>query len=166
MDGRLPVSSAAIHAGLVSATLPGRFQIIPGPVEWILDVAHNPHAATALANQLRTRPCTGRTWAITGILADKDAPGVIEALTGVVDTWYAVSLDGPRGRSGEALAALIRSGGGCAEAADIQTVCPQVQAIAGSGDRIVVFGSFHLVAPVLALQPWRSNSPWPLLREA
>ena len=51
---RLPVDATAIRAGLARAWLPGRFQVIPGPVEWILDVAHNPAAAAVLADHLET----------------------------------------------------------------------------------------------------------------
>ncbi len=166
LDDRLPVSPEAICAGLISAELPGRHQIIPGPVEWILDVAHNPHAAKVLADHLRARPCAGRTWAMIGLLADKDAPGVIEALTDTIDAWCAITLDGNRGRTGDELAALLRATGARAEAADIQEACRIIQTTACPGDRIVVLGSFHTVAPVLAIQPWLSNSPLPPSREA
>lgn len=166
LGDRLPVSPEAIRAGLASAELPGRCQIIPGPVEWILDVAHNPRAATVLADHLRARPCTGRTWAMIGLLADKDAPGVIEALTDTIDAWYAITLDGDRGRTGDELAALLRATGARAEATDIRDACRVVQTTACPGDRIVVLGSFHTVAPVLAIQPWLSNSPLPPSREA
>lgn len=164
---RLPVDVTAIHTGLEQACLPGRFQVVPGPVEWILDVAHNPAAAAALADQLRNRACAGRTWAIMGLLADKDADGVIEALAGVVDQWHPVTLVGARGRPGADLAARLRS-------ADLRTVAPHddivgacqvARAGASIGDRIVVLGSFHLVAPVLAAQPWIPDSSLPHLRE-
>ncbi len=71
---RLPVPPTAIHAGLLEASLPGRFQIFPGPVEWILDVAHNPQAAVALAATLATRPCTGRTRAVWAMFSDPVLP--------------------------------------------------------------------------------------------
>ncbi len=164
---RLSIPPAAIHTGLGHAELTGRFQIIPGPVEWILDVAHNPHAAAALADQLRARPVTGKTLAVFGLLTDKDAEGIIAALTGTMDTWYAVTLDGTRGRTGAELTALLRATGAQAEAlADIQDACQTVRAAAIPGDRIVVFGSFHTVAPVLARQPWRLNPPLPPSWEA
>jgi dihydrofolate synthase/folylpolyglutamate synthase len=167
LGNRLSVPSGAIHAGLVNVEWPGRFQIIPGPIEWILDVAHNPHAAAVLADQLRARPCTGRTWAIFGLLASKDAQGVIAALTDTVDTWYAVALEGPRGRTGVELATLLRETGARAMvSATIRDACQAAHTAARPGDRIVVLGSFHTVAPVLALQPWSSNSPLPSLREA
>ena len=164
---RLLVLPEAIHAGLISAELPGRFQIVPGLVEWILDVAHNPRAAAILADQLRAHPCTGRTWAIIGLLADKDADGVIKALTGIVDTWYAVTLNGPRGRTGDELVMRLRANSACAEVvADIQNACQTARIAACPGDRIIVLGSFHTVAPVLAIRPWLLYPPLPSSREA
>lgn len=164
---RLPIPPEAIHAGLRDVELTGRFQIIPGPVEWILDVAHNPHAAAVLADQLRARPVTGKTLAVFGLLADKDADGIIAALTGIIDTWYAVTLDGARGQTSAELTSLLWAKGAQAEAlVDIQDACQMVRAAAVPGDRIVVFGSFHTVAPVLASQPWRLNPPLPPSWEA
>lgn len=164
---RLRVTAEAVHAGLTQARLPGRFQIVPGPVEWILDVAHNPSAAAVLAAQLRAQPCFGRTCAIVGLLADKDAQGVIEALAGVMDEWRPVSLAGSRGRTGAELAALLRSAGIQAVAAhdDIASACQAAAKAACIGDRIVVLGSFHTVAPVLVAQPWLTSFPLPQSRE-
>ncbi len=164
---RLPVGADAIRAGLLRARLPGRFQIIPGPVEWILDVAHNPAAAAVLAGNLRERACPGRTRAIIGLLADKDANGVIQALAGVVDEWHPVTLGGARGRAGAELAACLDSAGIHAVAPhhNIANACQAALAAADTGDRIVVLGSFHAVAPVLAAQPWIPNSSLPQSRE-
>ncbi len=164
---RLPVDAVAIRAGLARAWLPGRFQVIPGPVEWILDVAHNPAAAAVLADHLRRRACAGRTWAIMGLLADKDADGVIQALASVVDEWRPVTLAGARGRTGADLAARLRSTDirAIAPHDDIASACQAARAGADAGDRIVVLGSFHVVAPVLATQPWISDSSLPHSRE-
>ena len=59
----LPVSEAAIHAGLASAQVPGRFQRIAdrGGFEWVLDVAHNADSARTLAANLARHPATGCT---------------------------------------------------------------------------------------------------------
>ncbi len=156
---RLPVLPDAIRAGLTQVRLPGRLQIVSGPVEWILDVAHNPHAATVLADYLRRSRRPGRTWAIVGLLADKDAGGIIQALADVVDDWRAVTLSGPRGRAGAELAALLGSAG-VANAVvheNTDSACRAILDQARAGDRVVVFGSFHLVAPVLAARPWSAD---------
>ncbi|MBE2295628.1 MAG: bifunctional tetrahydrofolate synthase/dihydrofolate synthase [Phycisphaerales bacterium] len=166
LGDRLSVPLSAIRTGLLQAKLLGRFQSIPGPVEWILDVAHNPLGAAILATNLQERPCSGRTWAICGLLADKDAHGIIHPLLNVIDDWYPVTLTGPRGRSGEDLAQLLRAAGARVQVAADPAAAGQIaQAAANPGDRIVVLGSFHTVAPVLTAQPWQSNSP-PPSREA
>lgn len=157
---QLPIQLDDIRSGLMTMRLPGRFQIITGPVEWIVDVAHNPHAAQVLATSLRERPASGRTLAIMGLLADKDAVGVIQALVDVVDAWYPVTLDGPRGRTGQELAGLIASLDAPITICDnVIGACQAAQAAATAGDRIVLFGSFHMVGPVLAAQPWTFNDP-------
>ena len=163
---RLPVSFGAIRAGLSEAQLLGRFQIIPGPVEWILDVAHNPPAAAVLAANLRARSCTGRTLAVAGILADKDADGVIQALAGVVDEWYTATLAGPRGRTAAELRDLLNAGGHRATASNgVVNACQVARQTARPGDRVIILGSFHTVAPALATQPWQSQFPLPLSSE-
>ena len=164
---RLPVTADAIRTGLAEARLPGRFQVVPGPVEWILDVAHNPAAAAALADSGRARACAGRTHAIVGLLADKDAGAVIEALASLVDEWHPVTLVGARGRTSAELAAHLHSAGIQAVIPhdNITHACRAVLDRADTGDRAIVFGSFHVVAPVLAARPWIPDSYLPQSRE-
>jgi dihydrofolate synthase/folylpolyglutamate synthase len=150
---RLKLGAAAIAQGLEQARLTGRFQLIQPRASplWILDVAHNPDAARVLARNLHAAEIGGRTYAVCGILADKDAAAISEILSDSMDEWWCASIDGTRGRSGEELAQAVR-----AEvtvpvhaAASIAAACAAAAAAAGSGDRIVVFGSFHTVGPAL-----------------
>ncbi|NNM61747.1 MAG: bifunctional tetrahydrofolate synthase/dihydrofolate synthase [Steroidobacteraceae bacterium] len=151
----LVISAEAIAQGLRSVQLAGRFQVVePLAADrptWILDVAHNPDAARVLAGHLRALPVKGRTIAVCGVLADKDAVAVVAALADVVDAWWFVSTEGERGQSGEALAA--RAGRGLkapvAVAETLAEACAAALATAAGGDRIVVFGSFHIVGPGL-----------------
>ena len=69
---RLHVSAGAIRDGLLGVELPGRFQVLPGRPAIVLDVAHNPHAARALAATLGTMGYFPETLAVFGMLADKD----------------------------------------------------------------------------------------------
>ena len=75
-----PLQASDRGAALRTLGAPGRFQVVPGPVEWILDVAHNEPAARVLAENLAPAPCTGRTLIVAGILGDKDVDGVARAL--------------------------------------------------------------------------------------
>jgi dihydrofolate synthase/folylpolyglutamate synthase len=151
----LPVPAAAVAQGLKEVRLEARFQVIvpvrPAAPTWILDVAHNPAAARVLARNLRDAPSGGRTLAVCGILADKDASGVAAELRDCIDAWWCVSTVGERGRSGAALAQIVASQVAAAiEVADSpEAGCAAALAAAGPTDRIVVFGSFHTVGPVL-----------------
>ncbi len=150
LASRLPVSAEALHAGLRSARLAGRFQVLPGPVEWILDVAHNPHAARALVEALRERPCAGCTHLVLAMLADKDAATVSAVLRPVVAAWYCAGLTGARGQSGAQLAASAGLAGAVLSVhADVASACARAAALARAGDRIVVCGSFHTVSEAL-----------------
>jgi dihydrofolate synthase/folylpolyglutamate synthase len=155
IDARLAIPAAAVAQGLEQVRLVARFQVIapatPAAATWILDVAHNPDAARVLARNLRETPSVGRTLAVCGILADKDASGIAAELRGCVDAWWCVATEGERGRSGEALAQVIAGQVAApVEAAESTSAgCAAASAFANAGDRIVVFGSFHTVAPAL-----------------
>lgn len=160
LQHRLPVSEAAIHAGLASAQVPGRFQRIACAPDVILDVAHNPEAARALAATLREQPVAGRTLAVVGMLADKDAAGVFAALSGEIDAWWVCTPDSPRARDAAALAVELRThahGVPISVQPDVNTALAEARNAAREGDRILVFGSFYTVAAVLnhaASHPW------------
>jgi dihydrofolate synthase/folylpolyglutamate synthase len=158
VEPALLVPDEAVRAGLASVRLPGRFQVVPGPPEWILDVAHNPAAAETLAASLAARRCEGRTIAVCGILADKDVEGIVAALAEEVDRWIVVGLDGPRAVAPAALAERISRAGAASvlAAADVGAGMAQARAELTSRDRAVVFGSFLAVGPALA---WLGAGP-------
>jgi dihydrofolate synthase/folylpolyglutamate synthase len=142
---------ARAGAAMRAMRLPGRLQRVPGEVEWILDVAHNEPAAAVLAQALAARPAAGRTFAVASMLADKDAAAITRTLDGSIDRWILASLDAePRGLSAEALQARLPPLRGPIErAAGVPEACALARALAHPGDRIVVFGSFHVVGPAL-----------------
>lgn len=151
---RLSVPPAAVARGLAEVRLPGRFQLIApaeGAPRWVLDVAHNPDAARVLARNLSAIPIPGKTLAVCGILMDKDAAGIAAIMDDCIDAWWCASIDGTRGRSGEALANVIRDKVAVpVRAADsVASACQAALSAAGPRDRIAVFGSFHIVGPAL-----------------
>ena len=150
---RLPVSMHAIRMGLASVTLPGRFQVLPGRPSVVLDVAHNPHAARSLAANLRAHGGFRRTLAVFAMLGDKDIDQVIAAVAPEVDVWFVASLSVARGASGDALGALLAArapGKGVQVFATPAAAYRAAYGAASENDRILVFGSFHTVAQVLA----------------
>lgn len=144
-----PLEHAAVARALLSLHLPGRFQVVEGPVEWILDVAHNEPAARVLAANLAERPCRGRTLVVTGILADKDAAGIARALAPVVDAWILAGIDSPRGLAAAELARRAPEWSHAQLARDVHEGMELAVQQAVPGDRIVVCGSFLTVAPAL-----------------
>lgn len=150
---RIPVSMQAVRQGLMLVELPGRFQVLPGRPAVVLDVAHNPQAAGVLAENLSNMGFFPETWAVLGMLADKDVEGVVALLKGRVDHWSLVSLPGPRGLSANALAERLAALGIDAKGRYFESPVQAFDAVrkaANESDRIVVFGSFVTVADVLA----------------
>ncbi|MFB9240884.1 bifunctional tetrahydrofolate synthase/dihydrofolate synthase [Massilia antarctica] len=155
----LPVGAQEVRTGLVVVELPGRFQVLPGRPTVILDVAHNPHAASALAQNLGNMGFHPYTYAVFGIMQDKDIEGVIAPMAQYVDHWCVANLPSPRAAAPEALAATLAAlAPGDAKPgersvttfADPALAFANAMSRAGENDRIVVFGSFYTVAGVMA----------------
>jgi len=157
LSDRLPVTQQAVRSGLVMVDLPGRFQVLPGRPTVVLDVAHNPHAAAALAQNLDNMGFHAYTWAVFGCMADKDIAGIVAQLGERVDYWLVTDLPGERAADAKALVEVIEASGLVAEGSG-RSVIPHENPAeawyaalegAGENDRIVVFGSFHTVAGVM-----------------
>jgi len=159
---RLPLSQQAVREGLLNVDLAGRFQVLPGRPTVILDVAHNPHAAAVLVDNLDSMGFYPRTLAVLGMLRDKDIAGVIDQVADRIDHWYLGSTAGGRGLSGQRLAQVLRERRPQAAADsydDIGTAFEAAQRVAGVDDRIIVFGSFLTVADVMRAQCRRGADP-------
>jgi dihydrofolate synthase/folylpolyglutamate synthase len=156
LQERLPVSQQAVRDGLLRAGIEGRFQVIPGQPVVILDVAHNPQAAEALALTLDQHPCHGRTHAVFAMLRDKDVAGVFHSIGRRVHRWYLAPTSGPRGMDADTLAArmdptaALRSQ---ARFASVREALAAARAAALADDRILVFGSFVTVADAMRELP-------------
>ena len=160
---RLPLGAQEIRAGLVLVELPGRFQVLPGRPAVILDVAHNPHAAATLAQNLDQMGFFPYTYAVFGAMSDKDVSGILLHLKDKIDHWYFCDLPLPRAASAESLASALTGAGFVAGSGgdgerSIQCFGTPAEAYAaardrvGENDRIIVFGSFLTVAGVMAVR--------------
>lgn len=151
LPGIAPPAAEAIAAGLAAARIAGRLQVVPGEVEWLLDVAHNAPAAAVLAAELRERAGAGRHIGVVGMLGDKDVRAVVAELDPLIDHWIFCGIaEEPRGLDAATLRARAGTLAGTAECAPtIAAGCERAGALARSGDRVVVFGSFHAVGPAL-----------------
>ncbi len=154
---RLPVSAQDVRLGLATVDLPGRFQVVPGKPQLILDVAHNPHAAAVLAQNLGNMGYFPYTYAVFGAMKDKDIAGIVRQLKDEIDFWFVTSLPTPRAATAAELEAFLREAG-VIESADegvktfdsAASAFAAAQETASENDRIVVFGSHITVADVMA----------------
>lgn len=143
------LTPSVVARALRETRIRGRFQVLPGDVEWVLDVAHNLPAAKLLRENLATLP-RRRTLAVCGVLGDKDIAGILAALSPAVDGWILSGLEGPRAVATRELASRLPAGAVIlGEEHDVAAACRQAASAADVGDRIVVFGSFLTVGPAL-----------------
>ena len=116
-------------------------------------MAHNPHAATSLAQNLQSTPCAGRTLAVFAMLADKDIEGVISAVAPCISRWYIADIWAARGAKALDLQkTLVRQ----VDQASVQVFDDVSLALAAAckdadkNDRIIAFGSFYTVADAIS----------------
>ena len=159
---RLPITAQAVRNGLAFVELPGRFQIIPGEPNLILDVGHNPHAIAALAVNLDAMGFAPCTHAVFGAMADKDLANMLQRMNPLIDKWYFTDLPTTRAAAAADLLSVwqgvnVDKKTGEKARKDVEAHCyssPKMAldaAIVQSAptDRIVVFGSFFTVGGVL-----------------
>ena len=147
----LALSERTVSEALRDVRLPGRFESVQvDSVEWILDIAHNEPAAAIFVGHVRERPAKGQTFAVVGILGDKDAGAIARLVGPVVDRWIVCALPGPRGTSAADLASRMSlPESGVTLADSVEEGCAVARATAKPGDRVLVFGSFHTVGPAM-----------------
>ena len=154
----LPVAMQEIRKGLAEVTLPGRFQVLPGRPQVILDVAHNVEAARNLAENLAASGFAPETIAVCGMLRDKDLAGVLRTLAPRITRWHLASLAGPRAASAEDLERNLRTVEPRTQAEKFSSPTDALAAAlerAEEGDKIVVFGSFLTVGEAMS---WLKNN--------
>lgn len=153
---RLPLGAQEVRSGLVMVDLPGRFQVLPGRPTVVLDVAHNPHAAATLHQNLGNMGFHAYTYAVFGAMQDKDIPAIIAKLKDQIDHWCLTDLPLPRAATTAALEQLLEAAGVVADndhsIHSFENPAAAYRYALGSAkenDRIVVFGSFLTVSGVM-----------------
>ena len=153
LQSRLPVAMGAIRRGLLESELAGRFQVIPGPPDLVLDVAHNPEAAQVLASNLGQLAFAHTQHGVLGMMGDKDLPGVLKPLLKQIGQWYLAPVDSQRSASPAQLQETLLGLGvkpGQIECFENPALAyAAARKTATESDRIVAFGSFLTVADVL-----------------
>ena len=151
LSPRVAVSDDAARRGTADARIPGRLQWLATPPRVLVDVAHNPLAAQALAAYLASdRPRPTRR-AVCGVLGDKDAGSMLRTLAQEIDAWYLASLPGSRGRDARQLARTLPDSVPRFAFDSVEEAFEAALANRGEREEVVVFGSFVTVHRVLRL---------------
>ncbi len=149
LKDKLPVAQNQLREGLLTADLPGRFQIEQGEHTLIYDVAHNPAAALRLARAVQAYRRTQQVHIVFSVLRDKELGGVVQPFCTLAKSWYVAPLGVPRAADISQISHAIET---CCLGADIRQTDSIPEALAcarskaRSGDIILVFGSFYTVA--------------------
>lgn len=147
------IPEEAIRRGLASACWPGRFEVLQRSPAVIVDGAHNPNGAAALADCLRTclpdRPVTF----VMGVMADKDSAGMLDLMAPLAKSFVTVTPDSSRALDAAALASDIRSRFGLTvrDAGTVEDGVVLALSDAGPEDAVCVFGSLYQVGTVRAM---------------
>lgn len=153
---QLNIPEQALRDGLSHACIAGRFQRIQraGKPAIILDVAHNPDAARALAANLAGLSGSGRVLAVVGMLADKDHAATLEPVISYVDRWFCITPESPRALDASTLASILLGLGASQveQPGDPAKAIRAADAAAAGEDVVLVFGSFLTVEAVVTLE--------------
>lgn len=146
-----PVTLEAIHDGLATTHVPGRFETLSYEPDIIVDVAHNPQSARALAEHLQTQGVNGQTLAVFGAMADKDLRGIVEPLVDHVDSWYLATPATLRAAGVVDLETALSASGEqtYTDYENIMSALAAARTAAKQDDRIIIFGSFYTVAEAM-----------------
>jgi dihydrofolate synthase/folylpolyglutamate synthase len=146
----LTISPAAIRRGLKATRWPGRLQVLSQKPLVLLDGAHNPGGAQALAQSLPSLR-RGRVGLVFGALKDKDWKGILKPLKGSVEKFFVSAPHDKRALDRrEAIRFLKDSGAQAAAYPSLQSALSAARAWAGPQDTLVVSGSLYTVGEVLA----------------
>jgi dihydrofolate synthase / folylpolyglutamate synthase len=141
--GGLPLSDGAIARGIADARWPGRLETLGGV---LLDGAHNPDGAAALATALRSLHSGRPVELVFGVLFDKDHAGMLHAVAPVVRALHLVSPSSPRARKPGTYRELART---LVERTDQHASVAEALACArkaaSDGAVVCVAGSLYLV---------------------
>lgn len=159
--GTRPLSTDAILEAWTEVSSPGRLQLAGIDPTVLVDAAHNPHGAAALATALR-QSFDFREWGLVlGVLEDKDVEGIVEALAPIAAHVFATAPSSDRASDADTVAdAAERHDLAVTVHRDIDDAAGTARAWAAesAGRAVVVAGSVILAGEALALaeaQSWK-----------
>ena len=155
-----PVDRLALIRGVERACWPGRMELFPGPPRVLLDGAHNPAGAEALAEALAEIP-RDRLLMVLGVMGDKELSGILSPLLPLADTVYAVAPAIERALPAAQLAALCYGAKArVEEAGSVPRGIDRARRGAGTDDLIVICGSLFTVGEARSILLARNFEPF------
>ncbi|MEX2420593.1 MAG: Mur ligase family protein, partial [Actinomycetota bacterium] len=137
----------AVGRAFASASSPGRLEVVARHPLVVLDGAHNPAAAEALATTLPEAFAWEQLHLVMAVFSTKDLEGIVAALTPIADAGYAATTDSVRARPADEVAAALTAKGVVTQAfPDVRAALAAAREAAGARDLILVTGSLYTVA--------------------
>ncbi len=142
----LAITESALREGLANTRWPGRLERVSQDSRILLDGAHNPAAALALAQALKRTRGNGRLLLVMGIMADKEVDTILARLLPLAQTVIFTRPEYFRSATTADLARRARPYSlEILEIPRVSEAIRRAQALAGPGDRIVITGSLFTV---------------------
>ncbi|MBN4053302.1 bifunctional tetrahydrofolate synthase/dihydrofolate synthase [Haliea sp. AH-315-K21] len=149
----IDVTEGMLEQAYKQATLTGRFQIIERGYTLVLDVAHNPHAASYLSRNIQRYFPKQNVHILLGMLSNKDSQKTLSSLQGIASSWYVASLENSRGSEAKILynELQIFAQNRVSLFDSVQEAFHKAEQKMQANDVLLVTGSFYTVADVLEL---------------
>ncbi|HYJ49437.1 MAG TPA: folylpolyglutamate synthase/dihydrofolate synthase family protein [Microbacterium sp.] len=161
--GTQPIAGDVLAEGLAQSTSPGRLQLVGVSPTVIVDAAHNPHGARALAAALSESFDFDEWGVVLGVLADKDAAGIVAALAPLAAHVFATAPESERANDADRIADLAEAEGVPVTVhAGVTDAAEAARAWAAASDRraVVVAGSVVLAGEAVGLaaeEDWKAG---------
>ncbi|MEM7358675.1 MAG: bifunctional tetrahydrofolate synthase/dihydrofolate synthase [Pseudomonadota bacterium] len=157
----LPLEEDSIRKGIAAASVIARCQVVSKKPHVVLDVAHNQDSVAALSSFIRNLGVSGQTYAVCGMLADKQIAETLAQLLPEVDHWYFATINHPRGASAERIETLLTDHIASHDPSsnslqsrlfpDVESAFLAAQHKLQRDDCLLVFGSFFIVSDIMPL---------------
>ncbi|MCM3780954.1 bifunctional folylpolyglutamate synthase/dihydrofolate synthase [Microbacterium hydrocarbonoxydans] len=157
------IADDIVAEGLQGATSPGRLQLLGISPTVIVDGAHNPHGARALVQAMGDSFDFDEWGVVLGILADKDAAGIVAELAPAAAHVFATAPESDRASDADAIADLVEATGRRATVHEsLADAADAAREWAASSDRraVLIAGSVVLAGEAIALseeEDWKSG---------
>jgi dihydrofolate synthase/folylpolyglutamate synthase len=157
MSDHFPVDRDGICKGIERARIIGRCQLLSRKPDVVLDVSHNQSSVARLSQFLctlgnhQTPAFAGRTVAVCGMLRDKEIAISLKQIADQIDDWHVATINNDRGSLASEIGAVLSSIS-ASRVSQYDCVRDAYDAALNTltaDDRLVVFGSFHIVGDIL-----------------